>query len=196
MSQISLAGRALLLAVVLAGTAAAQPARSPTASSNDRAVSEALAGFDVASNGAAWDAVPSAFDALYPAARYDQTRLTRVQARAIAFTAVTLAAGASSRGPDYPAQPPGQPAQSPRERVLELTYRFLALIPTGNTPLPVGPDRSGAVAQGAEAAGAAAAAGCPALGRSLTTITSRLQSGGYGYTSEVQAAQRAAESCR
>ncbi len=189
--------RALVLFVLLAGPAAAQPARSSAASSNDRAVSEALAGFDVASTGAAWDAVPAAFEALYPAARYDQTRLTRVQARAIAFTAVTLAAGASGRGQSYPAQrEPGQPAQSPRERVLELSYRFLALIPTGNTALPVGPDRSGAVAQGAEAAGAAAAAGCPALGRALTTITSRLQSGGYGYTSEVQAAQRAAESCR
>ncbi len=186
--------RALVLFVLLAGTAAAQPARSSAASSNDRAIGEALAGFDVASTGAAWDAVPAAFEALYPNTRYAETRLTRVQARAVAFTAMTLAAG--SRGPAYPTQPPGQPAQAPRERVLELTYRFLALIPTGNTALPAGPERASAAAQGAEAAGAAAAAGCPALGRALTTITSRLQSVGVGYTSEVHSAQRAAEACR
>ena len=181
--------------LLVAGTAAAQPARTAAASSNDRAIGEALAGFDVASDGAAWDAVPAAFEALYPNTRYDQTRLARAQARAIAFTAVTLAASArSTGGPAAPPRPP-EAGQSPRERVLSLTYRFLALVPTGNGTLPVGSERSAVIAQGAEAAGEAAAAGCPALGRALTTITARLRSGGYGYESEVQTAQRAAETC-
>ena len=189
--------RALLLTVLLAGTAAAQPARTPTASANDRALSEALAGFDVASDGAAWDAVPAAFAALYPGTAYAQTRLTRVQARAIAFTAVTLAAGARSGGPGYPAQPatPAPSAQTPRERALDLAFRFLAVVPSGSS-LRAGPERAALVAQGSEAAGAAGAAGCTDLGNALSALTGRLRSTGFVFSSDVAEAQNAAGGCR
>lgn len=194
--------RALLLVVLLAGTAAAQPARAPAASANDRAVSEALAGFDVASDGAAWDAVPAAFEALYPGTRYAQTRLTRVQARAIAFTAVTLAASARGRvvpsqpgypAPGYPA--PGPSAQTPRERALDLAFRFLAVVPSGAS-ISAGPERSALVAQGAEAAGAAGAAGCTGLGSALTALTARIRTSGFVFSNDVATAQGTADACR
>lgn len=190
--------RALFLLVLLAGTAAAQPSRSSAASANDRAVSDALASFDVGSDGAAWDAVPAAFAALYPDTRYGQTLFTRVQARAIAFTAVTLAAGVSTRGPNAPQRPdPLAPpsAQTAQERARDLAFRFLASVPS-ETIMPPGPDQTAAVALGTEAAGAAGAAGCTALATAVSSVTSRLRSGGFVSSRSVTAAQQAAGECR
>ncbi len=188
--------RALVLFLLLAGTASAQPSRSSSASANDRAVSEALAGFDVASDGAAWDAVPAAFDALYPNTRYAQTRLTRVQARAIAFTAVTLAAG--RRGPSGPSGPgyplPGDPVSS-QERARDLAFRFFAGL-SGGSSVPSGAERDAAVALGTEAAGVAGAAGCTDLASALSSLTSRVRRGGTLFSSDLDAARRSAGECR
>lgn len=196
---------AALAAVLFAGAAAAQPVRTPrvpapSPEANDRAVAAALAGLgvDVRDGGAAWDAVPDAFDALYPGAAYGQTVLSPVQARAVAFTALAQAGGPPVETGRYPvpgAPTPPAPSQTAQSRALELAFAFVALVPTGSV-VPVGAERTALVARGSEAAGAAGAAGCSTLGSALSNVTARIRATGYAYSDDVTTVQRAAGTCR
>ena len=196
---------AALAAVLLAGTAAAQPVRTPrvpppSPEANDRAVAEALAGLgvDVRGGGAAWDAVPDAFDALYPGAAYGQTALSPVQARAVAFTALAQAGGPPVETGRYPvlgAPAPPPPSQTAISRALELAFTFVALVPTGSA-VPAGVERTALVSRGSEAAGAAGAAGCSTLGSALSNVTARIRTLGYAYANDVATVQQAASGCR
>ena len=196
---------AALAAVLLVGTAAAQPVRTPrvpppSPEANDRAVAEALAGLgvDVREGGAAWDAVPDAFDALYPGAAYGQTALSPVQARAVTFTALARAGGPPvemGRHPLLGAPAPPPPSQTALSRALELAFAFAALVPT-STGVPPGAERTALVARGSEAAGAAGAAGCTRLGAAISAVTADVRSSGYTYPSRVGEVQHAAGACQ
>jgi Arc/MetJ family transcription regulator len=79
----------LLLAFSITG-ASAQTHRVIQA--NDRLIAEALLGMGVSPDSpAVAAAVPRAFGELYPRERYDRHRLSAIQARAVAYTAVIIA---------------------------------------------------------------------------------------------------------
>lgn len=196
--------RLLFVLVLLAGSAvaSAQPSRTGggrTGDANDRLVADALAGFgiDVRRGGAAWDAVPGAFRALYPNERYERAALTAVQARAVAFTAMAFASGpfaseAPRPGPfdPEPTLPPPPTAADARG----LAFAFLAAVPTGSGALN-GAARDRLVQQGTDAAGVAGAVGCAPLATALGNVVRDVRSMGYS-PFLVDDAQRAAGACR
>ncbi len=167
----------LLLAFVLAAPTLAQRGVGPAAPGsrgNDRLIREALVGLGVRPGGATIEsAVDAAFEALLPGEDYRRYRLNAVQARAIAWTAVLLAAeGAAGPLPD-----PDPPAPVCYD-VVQLVYDLAAAVPPRAYGLFLtDEEKQAARPLSTEIRRAASACGCYALADAALELDGMLASG-------------------
>jgi len=188
--------RPLLLWLALAAPVLAQHATA-----NDDLIADALSGLGVDPDGPAWDAVPEAYAEVYSQASYDAYRLRPLQARAVAYVAVLLAAGSEPEArPGRQRRESGRRGQSEpaAARARRLAAAALALVPVNDFGFgSLDQDaRSPVVAALAEAAGEAGGAACTRLGTALGNVANSVRSSGYVLPQTMSSARSALAACQ